>query len=237
VGHDNIRPKGVARELYETARDLRAFVIDYKLERVEGVVLRYFSDVYKALIQTVPAWAKTPEVEDMTDFFGGVVRGVDASLLDEWEQMRDPDYVPAPVVEEIEEVEEIDHRGITRDARAFTVLMRNAIFRVVKALAESRFEAAVAEVETPADDDAWTAERFETTLAPFFDDHERIRTDPRARGTEFLLVDHDADRRWRVRQKLVDPDEHNDWMLDFTVDLDASDEADRPVLTLRYLGP
>ena len=237
VGHDNIRPKGVARELYEGAHDLRGFVIDYKLERVEGVVLRYFSDVYKALVQTVPAWARTPEVDDMTDFFGGVVRGVDASLLDEWEEMRDPDYVPEKIEEvETADIPEVDTRGITKDERAFTVALRNAVFRVVKALAESRFTAAASEV-----DDAWTAERFEETLAPFFEDHERIRTDPRARGTEFIIIDKSStsgtdDRHWRVRQKLVDPDEHNDWMLDFHLDLDASDEAGRPVLELRHLG-
>jgi superfamily II RNA helicase len=236
VAHDNIRPKGVARELYESAQDLRSYVVDYKLERAEGTVLRYFSDVYKALVQTVPSWARTPEVEDMTDFFGGVVRGVDASLIDEWETLRDPSYVPRPEIEEVEEKEEeVARRGITGDERAFTVLVRNAVFRVVKALAGGHFEAAASEIDAADEENAWTPERLETALSPYFEDHEHIRTDPRARGTEHTLIDKE-DGRWRVRQKLVDPDEHNDWMLDITIDLDASDEASRPVLVLHHLG-
>ena len=234
IASDKIRPKGVARELYESGADLRSYVIDYKLERAEGVVLRYFTDVYKALVQNVPSWARTPEVEDMIDFFDGVVRGVDASLIDEWEHLRDPDYVPPTPAETEEVVAEQDTGGITKDTRAFTVMVRNAAFRVVKALAERRFEAAAAEV-VAEDDVPWTAERFESTIAPFYEDHEAIRTDPRARGTENTIIDKEDDR-WRVRQKLVDPDEHNDWMLDFEIDLAASDEALRPVMRLKSLG-
>jgi hypothetical protein len=173
----------------------------------------------------------------MIDFFAGVVRGVDASLIDEWEQLRDPNYAPAPTAkEEVEaEVIEVDHRGITKDERAFMVLVRNAAFRVVRALAQGRFEAALSEVEGAPELEPWTADRLEETLAPYFEDHERIRTDPRARGTEHIIVDKE-ERVWRLRQKLVDPEEHNDWMLDFEIDLDASDEASRPVMTLRFLG-
>src|SRR5690606_2288575 len=54
VGEENIRPKGVAREVYEQSHDFHSFVVSYKLERSEGLVLRYLTDVYKALVQTVP---------------------------------------------------------------------------------------------------------------------------------------------------------------------------------------
>ncbi len=239
IGEDDIRPKGVASELYESAQDLHAFVIDYKLERSEGAVLRYFSDVFKALVQTVPSWALTDEVEDMIDFFGGVVRGVDSSLLDEWERMRDGDHAPPVAEQRDEEVLVVGRRGVTSDERSFTVLVRNAAFRVVRGLATGDFAAAARELETPADEAPWSPERLAATLEPFFEDHAAIRTDPRARGTEHTTIDRlDGERpRWRVRQKLVDPDEHNDWMLELEIDLDASDEAARPVMTLRHLGP
>jgi hypothetical protein len=35
-----------------------------------------------------------------------------------------------------------------------------------------------------------------------------------------------------VQQTLVDSDGHNDWVIDFSVDIEASREAAAPVLTL-----
>jgi hypothetical protein len=36
---------------------------------------------------------------------------------------------------------------------------------------------------------------------------------------------------------LVDPDLHNDWMVECDVDLPASRDANQPVLWLREIGP
>jgi superfamily II DNA/RNA helicase len=232
VGSEYIRPKGAARELYETARDFQGFIIDYQLERSEGAVLRYFSDVYKALVQNVPSWAQTPEVVDMTDFFGAVVRGVDSSLIDEWERLRDPSYVPRPAKPDDDEA--IVEAPPTRDERAFLVLVRNAIFRVVRALSQRDWWAALRELD-PAAADPWTAERLEAALAPYFEEHRELRVDPRARGTEHTIVDK-GEHAWRVRQKLVDPEDHNDWMLELDVDLARSDETGRPAITLARIG-
>ena len=90
VKADNIRPKSIAREMYESFMSFSEYVREYGLERVEGVLLRYLSDVYKALVQTVPKWAKTDAVDDVATYFGAIVRQVDASLLDEWERMKNP---------------------------------------------------------------------------------------------------------------------------------------------------
>ena len=51
-------PKSVAREMYEGFFSFAEYVKEYELERAEGLVLRYLSDVYKAFVQTVPALAK-----------------------------------------------------------------------------------------------------------------------------------------------------------------------------------
>ncbi len=247
VGQENIRPKGAARELYDQCHDFRSFVVGYGLERAEGMVLRYLTDVYKALIQTVPEWARTPEVEDLIDYFGGVVCGVDASLLEEWERLRDPELVTAKEAEdrEQEDREPEPPRGITADQHTFTVLVRNAVFRLVQQLSRHDYGAVAAAVEASADEPSWSAERLTETLAPYYEDHEAIRTDPRARGTEHCRIDRGgdptaggsaSDGRWRVVQVLVDPDEHNDWMLDLSVDLNRSDEAARPVLVLHRVG-
>ncbi|MFP6684764.1 MAG: DUF3516 domain-containing protein, partial [Polyangiaceae bacterium] len=97
VGNSHIRPKSPAREMYEGLYDFRNFIGEYKLERSEGLVLRYLSDVYKTLTQNVPERARTESVMEMTDYFEGVVRCVDASLLEEWEKLRDPDYAPVSI--------------------------------------------------------------------------------------------------------------------------------------------
>jgi hypothetical protein len=230
VGHDAVRPKGVARELYDRALDFRGFVIDLGLERSEGVVLRYLSDVYKALVQTVPNWAVTAEVDDMIEFFREVVRGVDSSLLDEWEKLRDPAYVPRPDEPEPEVVS----RGVLADERAFKVLLRNALFRLVRALSSHDVAAALAELEVD-EADPWSGERLATAMAPFWEEHESLRTDPRARGTEHTLIDVEPSR-WRVRQILLDAEGDHDFYADLVVDLERSAEEDRPVMTLRHLG-
>jgi hypothetical protein len=231
VGHENIRPKGVARELYDECHDFQTFVQGFGLEKSEGVVLRYFTDVYKALCQVVPERDRTHELEDLIDIFGAVVRGVDSSLLDEWEQLRDPSYRPART--RVEEAAPVSRPGILTDPRAFTVLVRNAAFRLVQCLARRDYEAAAALLDDPTATEVWTTERLHDTFAPYHEDHGRMRTDPKARGTEFCLIDRESDERWSVQQRLVDPDEHNDWVLELAVPIDRSDELDRPVLLLQ----
>src|SRR5580692_6589132 len=123
--------------MFEKFMSFNEYVREYELARAEGMLLRYLSEAYKALVQTVPLPAKTAETEEIEVFLGAMVRAVDASLLEEWEQMRAPaeGRAPAPAVRE----EEPD---ITRDERAFVVLLRNAIFQFVRALAKKEWSVA-----------------------------------------------------------------------------------------------
>src|SRR3954465_9055099 len=96
------------------------YVGHYQLARSEGLVLRYLADAYRALRQTVPDEAKTEELADLIEWLGELVRQVDSSLIDEWEKLQHPgddeqggEYVPP---------------AVTRNDRAFTVLVRNAMF-------------------------------------------------------------------------------------------------------------
>jgi CHASE3 domain sensor protein len=43
-------------------------------------------------------------------------------------------------------------------------------------------------------------------------------------------------RVWRIQQMLVDPEEHNDWVAEFEVDLAASRAAGEPAIELRRIG-
>src|SRR4029434_6035221 len=94
VGEENIRPKSIAREMFENFRSFAEYVLDYELQRSEGLLLRHLNSVYKVLSQTVPDGVKTNEVVEMELYLRTLLRQVDSSLEDEWERMRDPDYRP-----------------------------------------------------------------------------------------------------------------------------------------------
>src|SRR5205814_1696958 len=101
VGQENIRPKSIAREMFENFRSFSDYIRDYELQRAEGVLLRHLNSVYKVLAQTVPHAAKNDAVWEMELYLGTMIRQVDSSLLDEWEKMRDPNYQPGAPSKEV----------------------------------------------------------------------------------------------------------------------------------------
>ncbi len=169
----------------------------------------------------------------MTEYFRALVRGVDSSLLDEWERMRDPGSLPRAVAA-ARGAPEPAAFDVTRDARSFTVLLRNQLFFFLRALASRDYEVAAEMVE--GEDQPWTPERLDDALRPYYAEHAAIRTDPVARSPGNTMVRPSEDgAAWVVEQILVDPDDANDWMLDCTVDLARSREAGRPVVVLRRI--
>ncbi len=88
VGHLRPSPKSVVRDMLEHVDTFNQFVSRYGLKRSEGLVLRYLTDCYKALVQTVPAAAVNDRLAEVTEWLGRLVREVDSSLLDEWERLR-----------------------------------------------------------------------------------------------------------------------------------------------------
>jgi superfamily II RNA helicase len=99
VGEENIRPKSIAREMFESFRSFSDYIRDYELQRAEGVLLRHVNRVYKVLTQNVPDAAKNDQVREMELYLGSMIRQVDSSLLDEWEKMRDPNFQRAETTE------------------------------------------------------------------------------------------------------------------------------------------
>nr|WP_022900449.1 DEAD/DEAH box helicase [Humibacter albus] len=240
-----LHPKSVVRDMFERAMTFAEYVSYYSLARSEGVVLRYLSDAFRALRQTVPDEAKSDELRDIIEWLGELVRQVDSSLLDEWEDLVHPDAAyhaahqtagaavvpPAP-------------RTLTSNRRAFTVLVRNELFRRVQWAALDRPDK-LGELDPEFGEDAWTR-----ALDAYYAEHDTIGTDADARSPAMLMVDdgaggagkgaggavdggsggEGATRRWRVRQILADPQGDHDWGVAADVDLDASDEAGAAVL-------
>jgi hypothetical protein len=232
VGAENIRPKSIARDMVEQFLSFSDYVKEYGLERAEGLLLRYLSEVYKVLVQSVPERDKNAELDELVTFFGAMVRQIDSSLLDEWEQMRAGAVVLPPAPRD--EIEPEGSRDVTRDVHAFTVLVRNELFRIVRALASRDF-ATASEIAAPRTEDALEQSAIAKAMDEFYAAHASLRTDPEARSPSLLTLDQ-GERWWEFAQVLLDPEEENDWVISGSIDLDASREAGRPVLILRRIG-
>jgi hypothetical protein len=245
VGEENIRPKSIAREMFEDYRSFSDYVREYDIQRSEGLLLRHLNSVFKVLAQTVPDAAKTEEVLDMELYLGAMLRQVDSSLLDEWEKMRDGSYLPGESAELRPPGAEEADRDITRDRKAFTATVRNRVLSFLRALAVSDWDEAAAllaeygQTETPEDAEGqgWTPDRLRTLLETYRADHQGPRLDAEGRNVRHTYVlPADDKRTWRVQQMLVDSEDDNDWVAEFQVDLEASRAAAAPVLALQRLG-
>lgn len=191
------------------------YVSFYQLGRSEGLVLRYLSDAFRAIRQTVPAEARTDELLDIIEWLGELVRQVDSSLVDEWNSLvhptdaagDEPVVPPAPP-------------SVLANRRAFTVLVRNELFRRVQLAALQ-------------DDDALTAldpdAGWPTVLDRYYDEHDEILTGGPARSPALLTIDEEPDV-WRVEQTIDDPEGHHDWRIRAEVDLAASVEEGTAVV-------
>ncbi len=84
-----VRPKSVAREMAERHESFEDYVKRYGLERSEGVLLRYLSEVWKVVEQTLPPALRNDELDAVAEFLEREVRGTDSSLLDEWRRLRE----------------------------------------------------------------------------------------------------------------------------------------------------
>jgi hypothetical protein len=228
VGADDVMPKSIARELYETGSCFRDYVKDYGLQHYEGVLLRYLTNAYRVLVQNVPERAKTTEVCDLTEWLGEEVRAVDASLIDEWERLSDPARAVAPPPEpELPEAPE----DITANPHAFLVQIRNAVWRVVQALARRDYARAAMLLGSDAEEARWNAATLEQVFAGYWEEYDQLRTDPVARNPRYLEVQKQP-TDWQLRQILVDPEHHLAWSLQIRVDLPASQAAGEPMLQL-----
>ncbi len=241
---DALSPKSIVREMWEQAMTFTDFVSRYQLARSEGLVLRYLTDAYRTLRQTVPEAHRTPKLEELVEWLGETVRQTDSSLLDEWEALVDP----ARALERLDKAEP-PPRPISQQERPFRVMVRNGLFRRVELAARDDLDGLV-RVEREAADRVEPARRvvmgrsvWDAALEEYYAEHDAIGTGPDARGPSLLQLtaevgvppgvdeeDETPRRLWRVRQVIDDPEGNHDWVIEATVDLDASDEIGEAVV-------
>ena len=215
-----LSPKSVVRDMFERAFSFAELISHYQLARSEGLVLRYLSDAYRAIRQTVPVEAQTESLHDLVAWLGELVRQVDSSLVDEWEALINPAADPdEPVVPPAPP-------SVLTNRRAFLVLVRNELFRRVQLAALQRDEDLVAldpDVDWPA------------ALDAYFDEHDELLTGGPARSPRLVTIDETdaaASGVWRVEQTIDDPAGDHDWRIRGEVDLPASEEAGTAVVRI-----
>ncbi|MBS4753731.1 DUF3516 domain-containing protein [Nocardioides sp. zg-ZUI104] len=222
---DALAPKSVVREMWEQGMGFTDLVSRYQVARSEGLVLRYLTDAYRALRNSVPERYRTEELDLLVDWLGETVRQVDSSLLDEWEALNDPDHLDAAGAAARGEAPPPPPRPLSKQGRVFDVMVRNAMWRRVELMARDDVAGLAAlEPDGELDEAAW-----DTVLEAYFAEHDRLLTDADARGPSLLDIERGADT-WRVTQTLHDPEGNHDWVIRAVVDLAASDESGEVVL-------
>jgi hypothetical protein len=228
---DALSPKSIVREMWEQAMSFTDFVSRYQLARSEGLVLRYLTDAYRTLRQTVGDAQRTPELEELVEWLGETVRQTDSSLLDEWEALAHPDHV-APEVSHHEPPK--PPRALT-DTAAFGVMVRNAMWRRVELCARDdldglmRLERDAADRTDPPAEVTMTRSRWDDALEAYYAEHDSIATDGDARGPKMLTIERTG-QLWKAVQTIADPEGDHDWVIEAEVDLEATDASGEAVV-------
>jgi len=225
-----LRPKSIVRDMTERAMTFTEYVAFYKVQRSEGLLLRYLSDAWRALRQTVPAAFHTEELDDLIAWLGEVIQATDSSLVDEWEALANPADIKVR-----EQAIAERPRPLTGNLRAFTALVRNAVFRRVLLAADDDVDG-LAALDADDPDVTFTADDWDDALGDYWDEHEEMGTAADARSPQLFIIDGRDTRRWLVRQIIDDPDHNHDWQIRAEVDLDTSDETGELALHIVNFG-
>ena len=206
IAEHELAPKSVVREMVENAMTFSDLISRYDLGRSEGVVLRYLTDAYRALRQVVPEEHRTPEVPELIDWLGALVRAVDSSLLDEWEALGQAQAGRAgdvagllegdrPGADDSAGVERAFGAGedgavaFTRNRHAFRVAVRREMFRRVELMARDDVEA-LGHLDASS---GWGEDRWDEALGRYWDEYDWIGTDTSARAISLAPLDEAPD--------------------------------------------
>jgi hypothetical protein len=183
----------------------------------------------------------------MEEYFRELIRGIDSSLLDEWERLKNPEFV---AVEQGAKPARPASFDITRDADAFRRLVRTAILGFLQDVAARDWEGAserlaptVAGVADPGVSALVESRRIEKEFAAYFEARGRFRLDPEGRNAKHThIAEQNAEgggrnAEWQIAQVLADTEEQNDWEARFSVSLDRSRAENRPVIEFVGVRP
>ncbi|HTV17833.1 MAG TPA: DUF3516 domain-containing protein, partial [Polyangiaceae bacterium] len=130
--------------------------------------------------------------------------------------------------------------------RAFDIMIRNASFRLVRAMASRDGERFVQILEElgpsevpllePGTSEVLTPGGVERVLEPYWAQHPQLLVDADARSPARVQIERAASDVWPVRQVLSDPEGDHDHALVLAVDRQASRQDNRLVMTWQGLS-
>ncbi len=244
VGREDIAPKSIGREMIESLASFDDYVRLYQLQRSEGVLLRYLSQLWRTLESNVPDGAKTELVRDAQAFLRTTIELTDSSLLEEWESLLHPELLAKKKDEREKVVEALWVRQLIESPRVLAERLRAEMHLLVHALAQKDWEeaaervgaAGIEGIEGSGAAEAWDARRFEHELAPFFAEHAQLLDTPEARRHQWTRIEPAGDRQWTVTRTLLDGEGDNNWGLRVRVDLRTVAAVDQPLLRMEWVG-
>jgi hypothetical protein len=215
-------PKSILREMLESGDTFATFVRRYRLERSEGLVLRYLTDAWRTLDRSLPDDVYSDTLEDVVEWLGALIRATDATLLDEWTLL-----AGRPVH---------DHLAIEAPTAvragpppAWRTAVRTAAFGWVELLATRSYV-------TLSERCGWPVERLVEAMAPYWAEYDAIVTDGDARSAAQLSIAEEPER-WVITQRLADPAGDGEWRFVAVVDLVGAQLDGAPSLQMDALGP
>ncbi|MDO5617738.1 DEAD/DEAH box helicase [Kocuria sp.] len=237
VAQHELTPKSVVRDMFERAMTFGQYVQFYSLTRSEGILLRYLTDAYRALRQTVPIELRTEALEDIIEWLGETIRQTDNSLLDEWEKLARGEESPMGTSQDsLAELMEEQAPAITQNLRAFRIMVRNAMFQRVELFAQEK-DKTLGALDGGT---GWDRDRWADALDAYFNEYDDIYTDAQARGPALIRINESPaglDGFWTVQQVFDDPDGNHDYGINARIDLAASDYDGFPAVLVDNVGP
>ena len=221
---DEPSPKSILREMLESGDSFATFVRRYRLERSEGLVLRYLTDAWRTLDRSLPDDVYTPTLEDVVEWLGAAdpgdrrhaARRVDAASpaarsTTTWRPRRRPAPRPWPPA-------------------AWRTAVRTAAFGWVELLADP----VVRRAGRPHA--AGARQRLAEAMAPYWAEYDAIGIDADARSAGPLHARRGARTAGSSRSASSIPAGDGEWRFVADVDLDASRSEGAPTLQLDHLG-
>ena len=220
---DDPEPKSILREMLETGETFTGFIRRYKLERSEGLLLRYLTDAWRTLDRSLANDSYNDALEDVIEWLRLLLSATDASLIDEWTRLSGGEVsehhaIAAPKV-------------ASGPPPAWRTSIRTAAFGWVELLARKAYPTFGERVE--GSPPWWDVAN---SLADYWAEHETIETTTEARSAAFFSIDESVAGVWTITQRFCDPEGDGDWRIVATVDLARAEDEGGPTLVFRHLG-
>ena len=239
-------PKSVVRYLVENTLTFTQFISRFELARSEGVVLRYLTDAYRALGQIVPPEKRNEDFDQLLIWLGNTVKGVDSSLLDEWEALANGKRRESLAEDAEEEPAFGSGENQLPSANPFALRrqFRNAAWRRVEAIAFDSLPRLAACQDLHPDGTAWSDEDRGALLDDYWERFEDLTLDQGARASSHAVISEgdqarellsrylpadsnllDGRKVWALLQEVDDGSGLWEWRMLFALDIAKTDAS------------